>query len=238
MSLYLWINILTLAGPLALSFDKKVAFYKHWKALFPALLLVGTAFLIWDEYFTQHGIWGFNPSYLSGVYLGHLPLEEILFFFTVPYACVFIFACIEAYFPKIEAHQFGYIFASMYTFTAMFLGIYFIDNWYTSWALIVSGILNGVFYFAKTPSWYPKFALAFVVALLPFLVVNGILTGFFTPEPVVWYNENHIMGPRIGTIPVEDMFYNFFMLFGIMLIYMTLRSQKWANPNTEKLNSY
>lgn len=107
MSLYLWINILTLAGPLALSFDKKVAFYKHWKALFPALLLVGTAFLIWDEYFTQHGIWGFNPSYLSGIYLGHLPLEEILFFFTVPYACVFIFACIEAYFPKIEAHQFG-----------------------------------------------------------------------------------------------------------------------------------
>lgn len=112
----------------------------------------------------------------------------------------------------------------------MFLGMYYIDNWYTSWALIGSGILNGVFYFAKTPSWYPKFALAFVVALLPFLVVNGILTGFFTPEPVVWYNENHIMGPRIGTIPVEDMFYNFFYAFWYYAYLHDPSFSKVANP--------
>ncbi|SFT80417.1 lycopene cyclase domain-containing protein [Lishizhenia tianjinensis] len=230
MSLYLWINLLTLAGPFFLSFDKKVAFYKHWKALFPALLIVGTGFLVWDEFFTQNGIWGFNPEYLSGIYLGHLPLEEILFFFTVPYACIFIFACIEAYFPDMNPNLFAYIFSISYSFTALFLGFYHLENWYTSTALIGSGILNAVFYFAKTPSWYPKFSIAFMVAILPFLLVNGILTGLFTPAPVVWYNEVHIMGPRIGSIPAEDLFYNFFMLFGIMLIYMTLRKKTWANP--------
>lgn len=230
MSLYLWINILSLAGPLALSFDKKVAFYKHWKALFPAILIVGTAFLIWDEYFTQNGIWGFNPDYLSGIYFGHLPLEEILFFLTIPYACVFIFACFEAYFPKTNPHLFGYLFAICFSFTALIIGFFHLENWYTSSALIGAGILNAIFYFAKTPSWYPKFALTFLIAFIPFLIVNGILTGYFTPEPVVWYNENHIIGLRIGSIPVEDSFYNFFMLFGIMLIYMPLRKKLMANP--------
>ena len=73
MSLYAWIIIGTITGPFFLSFDKKVHFYTYWKALFPALLLIGTAFLLWDEYFTINKIWGFNPSYLSGIYLGHLP---------------------------------------------------------------------------------------------------------------------------------------------------------------------
>ena len=102
MSLYGWVILATIAGPLALSFDKKVHFYTYWKALFPALLLIGTAFLIWDEYFTINKIWGFNNDYLHGIYLGHLPLEEVLFFLVVPYACVFIYEVLIAYFPNIK----------------------------------------------------------------------------------------------------------------------------------------
>ena len=93
-SLYLWINILTLLFPLLLSFDKKVAFYKRWKYLFPAIAVTATFFLIWDEWFTQMHIWDFNAKYLMGYYMGHLPAEEVLFFFTVPYASIFIFEVI------------------------------------------------------------------------------------------------------------------------------------------------
>jgi lycopene cyclase domain-containing protein len=53
--------------------------------------------------------------------------------------------------------------------------------------------------------------------------VNGVLTGAVTPEPVVWYNENHIMGPRVVTIPVEDIFYNFFLLFPVVGIHEWLK---------------
>jgi hypothetical protein len=35
---------------------------------------------------------------LVGIYFGGLPLEECLFFLTVPYASVFIYACLKAYF--------------------------------------------------------------------------------------------------------------------------------------------
>ena len=84
--------------PLALSFDKKVAFYKKWEAVLVAMILVGIPFLIHDYFFTEHGIWGFEPEYLSGIYIVNLPLEEVLFFLVVPYACVFCHECIKCYF--------------------------------------------------------------------------------------------------------------------------------------------
>jgi lycopene cyclase domain-containing protein len=53
--------------------------------------------------------------------------------------------------------------------------------------------------------------------------VNGVLTGFFTDEPVVWYSEDHITGIRIGTIPLEDLYYNLSMLLPIVLIHEALK---------------
>jgi hypothetical protein len=41
----------------------------------------------------------------------------------------------------------------------------------------------------------------------------------FTPEPIVWYNEEHIIGWRIVTIPVEDLFYNYSMLLPVNWIH-------------------
>lgn len=223
MSLYLWINVLSFAGPFLLSFDRKVHFYTHWRTLFPAIFLVGAGFIAWDVYFTREGIWGFNPEYLSGIQVFNLPLEECLFFFTVPYACVFIYEVIKAYFPSFRPLHFSYYFSLLFTITAITLAIIYRENWYTFSALLGAGVLNWVIYFGWTPKWYPFFIVAFLVTMLPFLVVNGILTGAATPEPIVWYNAQHIMGPRIVTIPVEDIFYNFFLLFPIVGIHEWLK---------------
>ena len=223
MSLYLWINVLSFAGPFLLSFDKKVHFYTHWKTLFPAVLVVGTGFIAWDIYFTENGIWGFNPDYLSGITIINLPIEECLFFFTVPYACVFIYEVMKAYFPKFRPAQLAYGFSFVFTLTAISLALVFSQNWYTFYALLGAGLLNWIIYFGWTPKWYPYFVISFIITMIPFLLVNGVLTGAVTTEPVVWYNENHIMGPRVVTIPVEDIFYNFFMLFPVVGIHEWLK---------------
>jgi lycopene cyclase domain-containing protein len=68
-SLYLWINIATFTFPLLLSFDKKVAFYKKWPTLLPAIGITGLVFLIWDQWFAVMDVWGFNAVYLTGYYL-------------------------------------------------------------------------------------------------------------------------------------------------------------------------
>lgn len=226
MSLYLWLNVLSFAGPFLLSFDKKVHFYTHWKTLFPAILVVGAGFISWDIYFTEHGIWGFNPDYLSAINIVNLPIEECLFFFTVPYACVFIYEVMKAYFPKFRPAQLAYGFSFVFTLTAISLALIFSQNWYTFYALLGAGLLNWIIYFGWTPKWYPYFVISFIITMIPFLIVNGVLTGAVTPEPVVWYNENHIMGPRIVTIPVEDIFYNFFMLFPVVGIHEWLKGKR------------
>jgi lycopene cyclase domain-containing protein len=57
------------------------------------------------------------------------------------------------------------------------------------------------------------------VILIPFLIVNGILTGSFIDGEVVWYNNNENLGIRFFTIPIEDFGYGFSMiLFNLLLI--------------------
>jgi lycopene cyclase domain-containing protein len=97
MSLYAWLMIGSLAGPLLLSFDKKVGFYKWWPALFAGILVNGFFFILWDSWFTSEGIWSFNPSYVAPQRWLLLPIEEWSFFVVIPYCSVFIYACCKAY---------------------------------------------------------------------------------------------------------------------------------------------
>ena len=55
--------------------------------------------------------------------------------------------------------------------------------------------------------------------MIPFLIVNGLLTGSFIEGEVVWYNNAENLGIRLGTIPIEDIVYAFNLLYpGIILI--------------------
>jgi len=234
MSLYAWIILLTILGPVALSFDKKVHFYTYLKALFPAILLVAVCFLIWDEYFTQRQIWGFNPSYLTGLYVGHLPIEEVLFFLVVPYACIFIYEVLPAYF-RWSTLNLGKIVAFLIGLSSFVFALFHRSNWYTVSACSMAGLLTVGSFFVYKVQWYGKFAFAFVVCIIPFLIVNGILTGALTPKPIVWYAESHIMGPRIITIPVEDIFYNYSMLLPIVWIYEKIKQTPWFKGNNSNL---
>ena len=219
MSLYGWVILGSITGPFLLSFDRKVAFYKYWKALFLAIIPVAIAFLFWDEYFTINTIWGFTPRYLAGYYLGHLPVEEVSFFLIVPYACFFIHEVLQAYFPNFETYRLGQILGFAITLSGLVFGTLYMENWYTASACLCAAILTIGLYFVKRVSWYGQFAFSYLVVLVPFLIVNGILTGAVTDEPVVWYSTDHIMGPRIYTIPVEDLFYNYAMLLPMTALY-------------------
>jgi len=227
MSPYAWVIVATIIGPLALSFDKKVHFFTHFRALFPAILIVACVFLVWDEYFTIKKIWGFNGRYIIGQKLGNLPLEEVSFFLVVPFACVFVHEVLKAYFPKVHLVKFAHYFAFGFTLAGFLFGLTYMDHWYTASACIISAILTIGIYFVNRPSWYAQFVFTFLVALIPFILVNGILTGAVTDEPIVWYSEDHIMGPRIITIPVEDIFYNYCMLLPIVGLFEFF-SKRWA----------
>ena len=212
---YLTIMLLSLAGPLALSFDKKVAFFTKWKRLFKAMLLPALFYIIWDMVFTKQGVWSFNENYITGIKLYNLPIEEVLFFFVVPYCCVFIYECVRCYFPKIQRTAVGNIILNA---IGIFLLIYAIINHDKSYTFYTF-FFNGIFIlFLDTSKKYFRtfnvnaFLISYLIILVPFLLINGLLTAI----PVVLYNDHENLATRIYTIPVEDVFY------GMLLIMMNV----------------
>ena len=218
MSYYGYILLFAFLGPLALSFDKKVAYYKRVRHLIIPIVLVSGLFLIWDQWFTEKGVWGFTLVHTAGLYLGRLPLEEVLFFVIVPYNCMFIFEVIGAYFQPKNKALFNRIFFGVFLLLGLSLLMQQPTGWYTLSAVLLAMLLS-VTLLIYNPSWLSQFVISFLVCLLPFLVVNGLLTGAATTLPVVWYNPAEFSGWRIITIPVEDLFYNFDLLVGFVVFF-------------------
>jgi lycopene cyclase domain-containing protein len=228
-STYLLLDIGTILFPLLLSFDKKVAFWRKWKFLFPAMILVAIFFLVWDYMFTLWGVWGFTPAYITGAYLGNLPLEEVTFFLVVPYACVFVYECLKAYFPSDPLRNiYKGIHVAVMLLMALAL-IFYSDRLYTA----VTAML--LLFFLMMHSWVWRsnylsfFYLAWIICIVPMLIVNGVLTAL----PVVWYEPAEQIGQRLGTIPVEDFFYN--MLCMLMNIGIYERLQRINKPTRQDL---
>lgn len=235
---YLGLNILTLLFPLLFSFERRIAFASRWKFLFPALSITALFFLVWDYFFTQWGVWGFSHSYTIGVKLGVLPIEEILFFFTVPYSCLFIYDALKYAFPTAPRSSIIAPRIAMPLLAVLaILALVYYERLYTSVNALVCMLLLLIYgkYFKQQTGIFFRF---YIVHLLPFFVVNGILTGSGLEQPVVWYNNSHNLGIRLLTIPIEDTLYSMsMMLMNIMLYeYFQQRYQKRSQlSNTNSL---
>lgn len=222
---YFLILALAVAGPLALSFDKKVGFFKKWKYLFPSMVLPALLYIFWDIYFTAKEVWSFNDNFITGIKLVNLPIEEVLFFLIVPYCCVFIYECIYCYFPNLKNKKGAAITLKVLAVVLLITGLFFYEKEYTSWTLLFCALFIGVLYLFRN---YFKdfdestFLVAYLIILIPFLIVNGFLTAL----PVVMYNNAENVGIRIYTIPVEDVFYGMLLVMMNIAIYEKLRNRK------------
>lgn len=180
-------------------------------------------YIVWDIFFTSQGVWHFNEQYITGIKLANLPLEEVLFFFIVPYCCVFIYECIRSYFPDLKNKKGADIFLQVLAAVLLVTGIVFHYKYYTSWTFIFNAIFIAVIYLCKN---YFKsfdavsFLVSYAVCIIPFLIVNGFLTAI----PVVIYNDMENLGMRIYTIPFEDTFYGMLLVLMNIVLYEKLKS--------------
>jgi lycopene cyclase domain-containing protein len=198
-------------------------FIQWWKSVFLSIFIVAFFFLVWDVWFTKIGVWGFNPKYLIGISLFGLPLEEILFFICIPYASIFTHYALGYFFPNLKLTEFKANYITIMLFlSALVLFIFNTDKWYTSITLLVFMLLL-VYSFITENTILQKFYITFLVILIPFFIVNGILTGSFIHEEVVWYNNAENLGIRLFTIPIEDIFYAFSMLFLNLILIEKLK---------------
>ena len=220
---YLFLDLITIFGPLILSFDKKVAFHKYFKPLFISCGITSLVYIIWDIWFTHIGVWKFNQEFVIGVNLTNLPIEEFGFFTVVPYACIFIYTCLKVYFPDFKI-PFNITFWGL-TIGALTLSVVYINKTYTfmTFGLIFATLLL-LFISARTfiQKYWAHLFLAWVIALVPMAYVNGILTS----KPVLIYNDSENMAVRIGSIPFEDFFYNFLYMIWSISVFEKLVSLK------------
>ncbi len=217
MSFYFYLNLAIIAFPLAFSFEKRIKFYTKIKSVVVALVLVGMLFVGWDVFATYGGHWSFNPAYVNETKILGLPLEEILFFVTVPYSCLFVFDSIRHFLgDKRLFHPQRGLFTVIGVVVALF-AFSFYSKQYTFLAFFSVGLtiifvsLVNVRLFSSRSFW-----IYILLTLLLFLVFNYFLTSF----PVVQYSSSAITGFRITTIPIEDFLFNFSMLTDYLTVYI------------------
>ena len=210
--LYLLLNLGSIIVPFLFSFHPRLKFYQYWKALILAMVVTMLVFIPWDVLFTINGVWGFNDSYFIGVKLLSLPIEEWLFFICIPYACVFTHYALVNLMPNLSLNKKA---SNSITIVLLFIliaiSIFNYDKWYTivnfTYAIILVLIVN-----TYQSEILRQYYLTFLVMLIPFFMVNGILTGSQIENEVVWYNNSENLGIRLFTIPVEDTIYAFSMI--------------------------
>ncbi len=203
------------------------------KALYPHMLLPWTRdillsvtvpalmFILWDQAVAGTW-WHYNKKYILGIYGGSLPIEEVLFFFTVPYACLALWLNMNAFISvgMMPLEVWIWIAMGLYVLgSVMTLRYWRRKKWYTaSVCATMSGLLfldaiMGTLLFTRGMFWL------FIGAVV---VLTGIFDGYLTARPVVTYNKKIKTGLRIGTIPIEDFFYGIALVCSVVVLYVSI----------------
>ncbi len=223
--LYFLLLLASLSIPL-LSTLFYIDLIKKWRYFIFSSSVMAVVFLVWDAIFTHFGIWGFNEEYCLGIYFLDMPLEEWLFFFVIPYCSLYLHYALFELLPDLKLSKGTTFWITIpICLICLVLILTNLSRGYTlvNFSILIILIAYGLRFQLTT---LQQFLVSYVLILIPFFIVNGVLTGMVTDSPVVWYNETEFMGFRVLSIPMEDFGYAFSMLFGNLLIFEALRLKK------------
>ncbi|WBV58116.1 lycopene cyclase domain-containing protein [Chryseobacterium daecheongense] len=230
---YILINFFTVIICFLASFDKRIQFHKLFGKFLISSAIVAIPFIGWDIWFTAKGVWWFDLRYTMGFKIAGLPIEEWLFFFCIPFACVFTYYCLDKFFNLDWANAFNNLIVFAAVIILSVTGLLFYDRIYTLVTIIVTIFTLCYLHFIGKKEWIGKASFVYLVLMPGFFAVNGILTGSLIQSPVVNYNPDEFMGIRMGTIPVEDAVYGYSQFLLIIYFFKKLTESK-----EQKIPSY
>ena len=150
------------------------------------------------------------------------------FLLIIPFSCVFIYESVK-YFFRLDKYE------NLSRNILMGLGVILIitsllniERSYTFWNFLFCGLFL-IYSTIKKRGYHANFLVSYFFHLIPFLIVNGILTDGnfdfnFSTDPVVWYNNNENLSFRLITIPIEDFFYSMLLLLMNVTFYEKFKS--------------
>lgn len=206
---YILINFFTVIICFLASFDGRIQFNRFFGKFLLSSTIVAVPFIIWDIWFTAKGVWWFDLRYTLGFKIAGLPIEEWLFFYCIPFACVFTYYCLEKFFTMAWTSSFNNLIVFITVIILGVVGLLYDERIYTLLTVIITIITLCYLHFIAHKEWIGKASFVYLVLMPGFFAVNGILTGSLIPSPVVNYNPDDFLGIRMGTIPVEDAVYGY-----------------------------
>tara|TARA_B110000037_G_scaffold38003_1_gene46704 strand:+ start:422 stop:895 length:474 start_codon:yes stop_codon:yes gene_type:complete len=153
-------------------------------------------------------------------------MEEYGFFLTVPFACLFVYEVLNYFVKKDILGKYRLAITWCFFLVSLILGVFLYPRIYSSSVFFLCAFLLSYQLFVAKSNWLGRFYLTFFVCLIPFTIMNGWLTGGFTEEPIVWYNNIENSGLRLGSIPLEDSFYQLSYLLLIVSVYERVKFRK------------
>jgi len=224
---YLIFNAIVISGPAFFGSLKCCYIWNHLKQMLIAIVIPAIPFLLWDAIVTG-AHWHFNSNYVSGIKIINLPIEEIIFFTTVPFACLFTW---EMIIRRAKEKQIDMQWLRLLLYVALPAGIYFfsIGKQYTGLTLCFIFLANLVDQLLESNLLFDK---RFYFYLLLIVIFTLIFNGYLTWRPVVTYGVDYQLDFRIITIPVEDFFYGISLLWMNTSLYIYLiRKNGVSNVN-------
>jgi lycopene cyclase domain-containing protein len=216
MNEYLLLNIIIISFPLAATFYSKIGYYKKLPQVLSSILFVGAIFILWDILATERGHWAFNPAYVLGIRFMGLPVEELMFFVSVPFSCLFIYESLCTYVRDFSVPFSKNIFVGVAVFMLL-MAVPSFGREYSFAVFLAAGffLLFAAFFLQDLLSSGRYWAYLGITLLL-FVIFNFILTSL----PIVSYGPKMIWGTRFLTIPLEDFLYNYLMLSLYLGVYI------------------
>jgi lycopene cyclase domain-containing protein len=202
-----------------------IDFIRNWRNFIISTSVIAILFLIWDAYFTKIGVWGFEEKYCLGIEILKMPIEEWLFFFVIPFCSLFTHFAFYYKFPYKAIKKNATV---LITIVLILTSVFLIANNYSkaytlvNYCFLLISLLVGLIFNIRL---LQQFYLSFLIILIPFFIVNGVLTGIATDIPIVWYNNDENLGIRLATIPIEDLGYAFSMLFLNLFLFEKLNKK-------------
>lgn len=208
---YLIFNIIVISGPLFFGSQKRFYFFNYLKEAFFAIVISSIPFIIWDISVTNRH-WFFADEFTIGLRIFQLPIEELMFFFTVPFACLFTWQMVKKHSSPIVIDNLfnNLIFLSISIFF-LFVSVLalLLGKEYTALAgmfFIVSILIDRIW--GASILNHSKFLFYFILVSFFTLIFNGYLTW----RPIVTYDAIYQLDFRIFTIPIEDFFFGYALL--------------------------
>lgn len=191
---------------LSLKYDVKPQ--KNYRALAAVAGLVSLPFIIWDMWAASNGHWLFNPEFVLPYRIGGIPLEEILFFLTVPYAMIYVWEVLKKHIGDVKVRGWWpqVVTAAIGLFALVLTVAYWDAGYSRSVGLAV--LLTTALLITSPLVRLRRYWIFQGAHLLLFFACNTFLTSL----PVISYGQDSIIGLRIGTIPLEDFLFSYALI--------------------------